>query len=266
MVKKRISKQNVIIIILSVLLLVSVGFGATYAYFSGSSKQLTSGYITTAVLHVNLSAIPDEDHQSDTFQLVAEPNNDDKLRDKVVPGQSLTNTALEIQNTSPVETYMMVVYKLAILGKVPNAPDQTIPDASKIKALELTKDAVGDGWRMITHTCRDGSSLINALVYLGDNGTGNGVFTPKESIDECKSLVLNADCLRVPSNWGNEMQGTKIQVTFTGYVLQSTGLDLNYKNELEVINGPDAQARAEAIAKIMINEFYDIDTTVAPSE
>lgn len=260
MVKKRMSKQNVMIIILSVLLLLSLIFGATYAYFSGSSNTLTSGYITTAVLNVNLNpADEDGNVSSDEFQLEV---TEDK-RKNVVPGQPLTNTALQVTNTSPVATYMVVTYSLK-LGTKEEAEDA--PQTYDV--MNLRGEAVGAGWSQYVYTCKDGQSKISTLVYLGSKfdgrdvelGYGDGIFSKELNDDKDYTKVLNSDCLIVPYTWDNEMQGKTIFVTFTAYVLQVQGLSANYPDVTNV----NVETRKQAIAKAVISEF-SLDKTTSPS-
>ena len=258
------SKQNIAIIILSALLILSLGFGATYAYFSGSSDQLVSGYITTAVLNVELDPLDTLNNKLDKTSFELEMNS----KKNIIPGQPLSNTALQVTNTSPVPTYMMVVYTLQILEKLDNAPDKDIPDASKMEAMNIQEDAVGDGWRMVAHTCNDGSTIISSLVYLGDNGNGNGVCNaattnPDGSVKGVESKVLSAGCLMVPPSWDNKMQGAKIRLTFTAYILQVEGLSINYPQlSGKNFNDLTGERKAEVLADVMIKE-HRIDTTQA---
>lgn len=253
MVKKGTSKQNIAIIVLSILLLLSIIFGTTYSYFNGASQELISGTITTATLTVSLSGA-DELGQTTPFELHTGS-------DKVIPGQPLHNTRLQIKNESPVNTYMMVSYALTII----NDDDENPIDTSILDVLDLQTEAVGDGWRKYDYTCKDTRTKICTLIYLGSlysglsvaSGEGDGIFLAS---GPNTSLVLHADCIKVPTTWQNEMQGKTISVSFTAYVLQSEALSERYP---DVVNS-NLQTRTAGIAKAMVEEFR-LDNTVAPA-
>lgn len=258
MIKKGTSKQNIAIIVLSLLLLLSIIFGATYSYFNGVTGELISGTVTTATLKVEISGYDTDLKEEATFQL-ARDNNDENI----VPGQPLTNTALRINNSSPVNTYMVVTYSLNIEGnnEAENPIDTTIMDA-----MNLKEAAVGDGWRKHSHTCKDGSTKLHTLVYLGNEikgvsvnkGEGDGIFIASQRDENGNnySLVLNYDCLVIPTSWGNEMQGKTISITFTAYVIQAEYLNTTYSGVVST----DLNNRTASIAAAVISEF-NLDKT-----
>lgn len=254
--KKKVSKQNIAIIVLSVLLLVSIGFGATYSYFNGRSDTLSSGSVTTATLNVSLHNGGDDDNpaSSDTapFQL-------HDSTDKVVPGQPLINTALQLKNNSPTEVYAVVVYTLTYTdnkGVVHDNPIEVIP-------MDLQKNTVGSGWRKATYEKEDGSKIY-ALVHLGAKdlsgnnttaGEGYGVLGANTATD-----VLGVNCLKIPETWNNDMQGATITLTFQAYIIQSTAVATQYPG----IQDTDVETRKDNILSMFVAEF-NLDTTT-PAE
>ena len=262
--KKVTSKQNIAIIVLSILLLISIIFGVTYSYFNGRSNELTNtGNITMATLKVEISGYDETIGQTTDFSLHTDGT-------KVVPGQPLSNTALQISNTSPVATYMAVVYSLKIITKDEEGKEVIIDAPSEMEAMDIQNSSVGDGWRKQSYLCNDGTSRLNLLVYLGgsdeNKGRGYGIFPQAASAEEPgTSLVLDGDCLKVPESWGNDMQGKTVTLTFTAYIIQADAISNKYPS---ILDGEeieeDAKLRTEAIANMFVSEFA-LDTTVAPS-
>ncbi len=260
MIKKGASKQNIAIIVLSVLLLLSIVFGTTYSYFNGASQDLVSGTVTTATLTVTIYS-EDESGQTTPFELHTDGN-------KVIPGQPLSNTKLQVRNDSPVDTYMMVLCKLNVYKENDDENGNKVIDdqfdTSAMEVLNIRPAAIGKCWRKYDYTCNDGKTKLCTLVFLGNqkagasvaDGTGDGIFIA--GTGSTTSLVLEADSLVVPTSWENEMQGKTISVTFTAYVLQAQALSARYPN----IKNDDT--RLSGIAKAIIEEFA-LDKTTAPT-
>ena len=255
--KKVTSKQNIAIIVLSILLLISIGFGVTYSYFNGRSNELTNtGKVTMATLKVEINGVDETSGETTTFSLHTDGT-------EVVPGQPLSNTALQISNSSPVATYMAVVYSLKIVTKDDDGNETIVNAPSELEAMDIQKASVGDGWRKQLLTARDEKSTINMLIYLGGSeGTGTGIFSAGNTNSPNKSIVLDADCLKVPESWDNKMQGRTVTLTFTAYVIQADAISSKYPDIL-VSQTPDVEERTEAIAKMFVAEF-NLDTTTAP--
>ena len=255
--KKKTSKQNIAIIVLSFLLLISIGFGATYSYFNGRSEDLTNnGSVTMATLEVKLNY--DEDKQSTT------PFGLHTSGGEVVPGQPLSNTALQISNLSPVDVYTIVVYSLQIIEN-----EQPVDAPSEMEPMDLQSSSVGSGWRKASYTKKDTVGKVHALVYLGDKdlsgnsttaGEGYGVF-PKATTKPAKSLVLDPSCLQVPESWDNKMQGKTVTLSFVAYIIQAEAVVSQYPD----IENADVETRTAAILEMFVSEFSELDTTSAPT-
>lgn len=248
MTKKGASKQNIVIIVLSVLLLLSIIFGTTYSYFNGSADNKIAGSITTATLRIELGGSDFSD--SSSFSL-------HQGDDKVVPGHPLQNTELRIMIDSTISTYMMVTYSMEIGNEDPDDPI----DTSTMEVLDLQDNVTGQNWKIYNYTCNDGKSKICTLIYMGDNGVFNpnvSHYASNKNIPDNVSVVLQAGALRVPTSWENNMQGKTISVTFSAYAVQAVAFGDQFK---EAENENDL---CERIAKAMIEEFA-LDTTTAPS-
>lgn len=265
MVKKRATKQNIAIIVLSILLLLSIVFGSTYSYFNGHSDSVTSGIITTATLNVELRGYDEEKEESSSFSLHTGS-------DAVVPGQPLKNTQLQIKNTSPVDTYMMVLYTLSIVDSETQEEIDTTTegdkavDPSTLEVLQLDPNATGVEWNICNWDCKDGKTKLCMLIYLGNTfngsttpaGEGDGIFPASSKTGNDTTLVLHSNCLRVPTSWENNMQGRTIQVTFQAYVLQSQALGEAYGD----LSNANKDIRTREIARAMVTEF-ELDKTQA---
>lgn len=109
MVKKKISGQTIAIIVLVFILILTIGFGAVYAYFSTTSNSVT-GKITMANLNIDLRAEHtdtdgDDTASSDKSEIILSSTN-------VLPDQTLKNSALVVMNGSDADVYLIVVYRI----------------------------------------------------------------------------------------------------------------------------------------------------------
>lgn len=107
MTKKKVSGQTIAIVILGILLLISIGFGAVYAYYSSKTNQI-SGKIIMANLNIDLRSPNSGTGQSESSQIVLTHSNN------IVPNQNLFNTPLIIDNYSLVPVYLMMVYEVDV--------------------------------------------------------------------------------------------------------------------------------------------------------
>lgn len=251
MIKKKTSRQTIAIIILAILLILSIVFGSTYSYFNASTKDAIEGTVTTATLSVSLKGYDETLAETTTFSLHTSGT-------KVIPGEPLTNTALQINNTSPVPTYMCVTYKLSIV----NGNEDGEVDTSVLNAMDIQESSVGDGWRKCDFTCKDLETKICSFIYLGGaHGDGNGIFNDPYNPDNTTSMVFGHSSLRVPTSWGNSMQGKTIKLGFQAYVIQATALNTKYP---DIANeNLSASNRASAILSMFVAEF-NLDETTAP--
>ena len=85
MIKKKSNAQNIIIIILCILLVVSIAFGVTYSYYNGKT-DLIKGTITTANLSIEL-----HDDKGITSEFSISAPIDEMY---MVPGNNLNNLEL----------------------------------------------------------------------------------------------------------------------------------------------------------------------------
>ena len=254
MIKKGSSKQNVAIIVLIVLLLLSITFGATYSYFNGSTRQVMGGSVTTAILKIQLVGDIQDEYGNDAITITG---------DNIVPGQPLINAALAIHNYSRAGTYMMVVFEFTAT----KTDTGEVVDTSGLDVLDLRTKATSGGWVKDTYICKDGVTKIHSVVYMGsdeysNNGYGTGIipgYDPSTGTDYMLLSVLDADCLKSPSSWDNKLQGCTIQFTFQAYAVQAEGLS---EFNSGVVN-EDADTRRASIATAII-DICGLDTTVAP--
>lgn len=260
MIKKGTSKQNIAIIVLIVLLLLSITFGATYSYFNGSTNQVTGGSITTAILRIDLAG----EYDPSQIEIGSGRDGITILQGKIVPGQPLANTALSIYNYSEVATYMMVIFTFS----AEKATTGEVVDTKDLDVLDIQDGSTCDGWVKHTYTCNDGSKMYG-VVYMGNSesgeiGKGDGVI-PKwqDAVTDPNANysilnVLTSDCLQAPTSWGNALQGCTLTFSFTAYAVQTEGMSEIYTG---IVN-ENYDVRRSAIAKAII-ELNGLDNTVA---
>ena len=102
MVKNKMSGQTIAIIILAILLILAIGFGGVYAFYSARSNSVT-GKVVMANLKIALESGTEESEKSEI--VISNGVN-------IVPGQPLENSPLIIKNLSSVDIYLVVVYEI----------------------------------------------------------------------------------------------------------------------------------------------------------
>lgn len=209
MIKKKTSKQNVIIAILCILLIISIVFGFTYSYYNGNSN-LVKGTITTANLSIELH---DDTGKTSEFSISA-PFGEEYL----VPGNNLNNVELNIFNKSTRPTYMVVVYTLSAI-KVDTGED--ISDLLKDSpAISFQENAINrDVWTPIIYECENSNAIYTCLV-------GNEIFQGKGDSEGVYINVLSENSIKLPGKeWGNVLQNCNVTISITAYAMQAEGFD-----------------------------------------
>lgn len=209
--KKKLSGQTIAIIILAVSLLLTIGFGGVFAFYSARSNKV-SGKIVMANLKITM-----ESGTSDKSEIVISNGVN------VVPGQPLENSPLVIRNLSTVNIYLVVVYEI-------NAEKK---DSTKIN--DLYKDPVlGLGCEYINSVNPDSSYNTgvsnNAWIDYVFDATEEGkvyrclvstsAHAPTDDADDGIE-VIGENKLSLAGQMGNEFQETSIAFTFQAYAIGS---------------------------------------------
>lgn len=211
--KKKMSGQTIAIIILAVLLLLTIGFGGVFAYYSARSNKV-SGKIVMANLKISLESGTGE---SDKSEIVISNGVN------VVPGQPLENSPLIIRNLSSTDIYLVVVYEI-------NATKEdkiTIEDAYVDPVLGLgveyinsihpeENDNIGVSnptWIDYVYNAEEEGKIYRCLVSTVS-------FSPTAENDN-GIVVIGEDKLSLAGEMGNEYQNTSISFTFQAYAIGS---------------------------------------------
>lgn len=220
MTKKKSSKQNVIIVILSILLLISITFGITYSLINGKD-DLVAGSISTATLRLELQPEQpegDPSHSGTGGLSISHPLGDGAF---AVPGTPLNHTALNILNQASCSAYIVIVYKLETL-KDGRDVFETITD---LPALEFDSIKVKKDWTAIEYTCKNTaettiySCLVNTTPFVSrqnnteyeSDSTTSGYIIP----------VFDSNAISIPTSWDNRMQGCEVRISITAYAVQA---------------------------------------------
>ncbi|MFQ6751944.1 MAG: hypothetical protein ACLRFL_00065, partial [Clostridia bacterium] len=106
--KKKISGQTIAIIALVILLLLTIGFGAVYAYFSTKSNSIT-GHVTMATLSIRLHS----EGWNEELGGISEKSEITLSSTNVLPNQQLLNDPLIVKNSSEAPVCLIVVYEVS---------------------------------------------------------------------------------------------------------------------------------------------------------
>ena len=244
MIKKKSNAQNLIIIVLCILLVISIGFGVTYSYYNGRT-DLVKGTITTANLAIEL----DNDSDFTKAEFFLSTHVEDAV---YAPGDELENAALNIYNKCKMETYMVIVYSLSA-HKKGNVNDTV--DVSNTPAVEFNLENVNTtDWAPISYQCKKVPATYTCLVgkdrfagWTGSSTEPNGSEIP----------VISYRALKIPgAMWGNELQGCSVTISVRAYAIQADGLEFDYADS--IANAVTESERINAIAKTVL-EICKVD-------
>ncbi len=231
MVKKKLSGQTIAIIILAILLLLTIGFGGVYAFYTARTNKV-SGTIVMANLKIALNANGSGD-SSKTDIVISNGVN-------VVPGQKLTNSPLTISNYSSVPVYLLVVYELnATVYDAKLEQDVPVEDTYVRPVLGLGYQYVNDANEFNPGTS---ASDVAWVDYVFD---ANDVENGEDKIYRCLALtaplaelparesadvdpvapvatVIKENSLALHFAMGNEYQNATIHMTFQAFAIASS--------------------------------------------
>lgn len=245
MVKRKTNIQNIVIIILSILLLISIGFGVTYSYYNGKSN-LVKGSITTATLSISLHG-QNQFGQTTDFSISA-PYGEEFL----VPGNGLNNLVLNLYNQCNQRTYMVVKYSLEATKTVYEQGDdgewravkKNITDQLTTTPAVAFKDDAFDSskWKSILYSDVTGSytCLVGLNPFEAKEPSTEGYYIP----------VLNKDKIKIPEQWSDLLQNCEVTICVTAFAIQAENLGNDYLLPiLEAEADHNMEAKAQAIAK-----------------
>ena len=251
MIKKKSSSQNVAIVILSILLLISIAFGVTYSYYNGKSN-LIKGTITTANLSIRLFGDGDFG-QTGEFSISA-PFGEEFL----VPGNKLNNVELNLINKCTQSTYMVVLYSLSASKN--DATKEDVTDRlTNMPAISFGQSSVDlDVWKPILYKCKNLDSTFTCLVSLNP-------FQPSSTKDGDTVNILKRNSIEIPTEWDNVLQNCCVTISVVAYAIQSEYLPEEYNERIlqaEIDNDMDAKAQAIATATLDICQVDKASTSV----
>lgn len=237
MVKKKFSGQTIAIIILAVLLLLTIGFGGVFAYYSARSNKV-SGKIVMANLKITM-----ESGTSDKSEIVISNGVN------VVPGQPLENSPLIVRNLSSVPIYLVVVYEINATKEDKTKIEDDYADPvlglgveylNPVKGITDTKGISNTTWLDYVYNGEQEGKLYRCLVSMVS-------FDPTEE-SENGIIVIEEDKLSLSGSMGNEYQNTSIAFTFQAYAIGSDTFSGQFTNSTT------KQARCEAIIDAIYEE------------
>lgn len=227
MVKKKLSGQTIAIVILAILLLLAIGFGGVYSFYTARSNKV-SGTIVMANLSIELKAdgIVGQTGKTDIFI-------SNGVNVNVVPGQKLKNSKLSVINNSSVPIYLMVVYylKASILDSQGNVVSD-VTDTCTNPVLGLGYQYVNDANE---YTQTGAVADVPWVDYVFDASEVEGgenkiyrclVYTSPIEKEEDKT-VIGKDELALHHTMGNTYQQATISMTFQAFAIASASFSFS---------------------------------------
>lgn len=222
MVKKKLSGQTIAIIILAILLLLAIGFGGVYSYYTARSNKV-SGTIVMANLEIELTADGEVGQTGKTDIFISNGVNVN-----VVPGQKLKNSKLSVVNNSSVPIYLMVVYylKADILDQEGNVVSP-VNDTYTNPVLGLGYLYVNDVSVYSQTGAVSDSPWVDYVFDASDVEGGEDkayrclVYTSPIEKEEDKT-VIGKDDLALHHSMGNSYQQATISMTFQAFAIASS--------------------------------------------
>ena len=247
MIKKKSNTQNIIIVILCILLLISIAFGATYSYYNGRSN-LIKGSITTANLAIEL-----QDSQWTKAEFFLSTDVSEK---HFIPGNSLENVELNIFNKCSIKTYMVILYSLtAVKNPEKGEGKGEVIDVSTTPAVRFNLEKVNTtSWKYIDYECQNITATYTCLVGINEF-EGRQVNQEGQKID-----VIKANAITIPAKeWGNDLQNCKVTISVQAYAIQSENLEAKYLAPItQAEEDGNITAKANAIARAVL-EICKVD-------
>lgn len=259
MVNKKSSTQNVIIVILSILLLISIAFGVTYSFYNGKDN-LIAGKITTANLSLALEGEDQFGHTTE-FQISA-PLGEEYL----VPGNNLNNVALNINNKASSESYMVVVYSLDAYRDGVSIADEL----SDTPAIDFITEKLPADWYPITYKCQNiENRSFKCLVGLQKFPAKQSQSVYQQSTDGGYLIpVLKENSIKLPGKeWKSNLMGCIVTISITAYAIQANGLGAEFEIALAAArandedNGNNSQTAQLLAQKVLTICGFDAETT-----
>ena len=246
--KRKVSGQTIAIIILAVMLMLTIGFGGVFAYYSARSNKVT-GKIVMANLKITM-----ESGTSDKSEIVISNGIN------VVPGQPLENSPLIVRNLSSVSIKLVVVYEI----KAYTEDDNEIPDQHKAPVLGLgveyanslypeeskNKNVINHSWVDYVFAPEGENVVYRCLVSMVD-------FVPTSN-GENGIVVIPENKLSLAGAMGNDYQNSSISFTFQAYAIGSA---TNFEFEENETNAGKCEKIVSKIYESQGNKFLNISVT-----
>ena len=271
MVKKRVSGQTIAIIVLILLLICAITFGAVYAFYSTSTKKV-SGTIVMANLYIDFNEDDLKTVSGQSQILISNMN-------QVVPNESLGNSPLRIVNESTAEIYIAVLYKVERVynngdkEKIDYYYERKCDDKGEyifdeetgdyvykldesgqkkpIGVIDIGQGSAGNRWTDFVFDTRD------YVEYATDNYAGNDnyiirsfVTTEPVGSDEGMVTVIGPGDLKLHWQVGNEYQNKSISFTFQAHAIGAGTFDFTSKT-------PKKEKCAQILKAIYQANFFE---------
>lgn len=219
--RKKFTGQTISIIILAVLLLLSIGFGVVYAYYSAKSSSI-SGKIVMANLNISIESGIGASGKS---EIVISNSTD------IMPNQQLENTPLLVHNASSVPIYLVVVYEI----KAYDSNNIKIDDPLNYPVIDIgcqfinpTAQTSQPGkesiWTDFVFTYEKGGTTSNYRCFVS-----SPIATDTETV-----TVIEENKLKISRHMGNEYQKSTIYFTFQAYAIGCDSFNADFTPETTI--------------------------------
>ncbi|MBO5954962.1 MAG: hypothetical protein J6Q13_03245 [Clostridia bacterium] len=260
MVKKKFSGQTIAIIILAIMLILAIGFGGVYAFYTARSNQVI-GKVQLATLSIRLDPTNDPEGSTESEESQIAISN----YVNVVPGQALENTPLKVLNESEsINIYLAVVYKI-------DATVEETKDGQKVTRViedKFEESVLGLGYEYINSIHPEKSSKkwleyetwVDYVFDAPEEDTQYRVLVSMQAFEptvfdkegkpiEKQITVIAENQLSLSGAMGDDYQGASISFTFQAFAIPEASFN-NPNNENSYISSSTTKAdKAEIITR-----------------
>ena len=197
------NKKKLGLLVLSLVLIATIGVGATLAYFTDAEKATN----TITMGHVDI----------DLKEPNYDPGDDDDIVEDIVPGQVIPKDPTITVNADSEDAYIRAKIELKKLDKDGKVTFWTASQAGEL----LAGISINDGWFL----AEDG------YYYYKDIVSGKNKTLVNEEKNLYSNQVVLFETVTIPEKWGNEVADMTFTIDVSAEAIQAKGFTPDKNND-----------------------------------